>query len=418
MISVNEIWQLGQFFMLVVPSILVLVGMGLVGSRKRQGWERRRLLFLLLSTVVSLGLLDLLILTNPYGREISSSLTAIGVLPVTVGLLVALFNQPGELKRLWLEEKLLVTALAAASMALLGLLWWLESLTLYVVLMPTVVMGLALFLAQRLAMLWLTVLSLVIAACAVWFNGGWFWIPEMGAPAWQATLRVVLTAAVILLTILLPAALLYASLRGEEPVDRRRLVWSLALAVLLLVSAACLVYWDGIWSSAHARAYEDHLPFPQLILSLIAGVMLALSLRGRRRWVGPAYTLLVIVLCVAALSAGWRVSAFDMTAQRAERIKQAIQAYHQGRGSYPVELSELSPRYQLLLLPPVVVRQGGWCYQGGDGGYRLGYVSGNFTYFDAQFREEVYSTVGELAGGEAWQCDEMVERLQQGDVSY
>jgi len=418
MISVNEIWQLGQFFMLVVPSILVLVGMGLVGSRKRQGWERRRLLFLLVSTVVSLALLDLLILTNPYGREISSSLTAIGVLPVTVALLVALFNQPGELKRLWLEEKLLVTALAAASVALLALLWWLEPLTLYVVLLPTVVMGLALLLARRLGMLWLAVLSLAIAVCAVWLGGGWFWIPEMDAPAWQVTLRVVLTGAVILLTILLPAALLYASLRGEQPVDRRQLAWSIGLASLLLLSAASLVYWDGIWSSAHARAYEDHLPFAQLLLSLMAGVLLALALHGRRRWTGPIYTLLVVVLCVAALSAGWRVSAFDMTAQRAERVTQAIQAYHQARGSYPVELSELSPRYQLLLLPPVVVRQGGWCYQGGDGAYRLGYVSGDFTYFEAQFREEVFSAVGNLAGEAGWQCDEMVERLEHGELSY
>jgi len=418
MISINEIWELGQFFMLVVPSILVVVGMGLVGSRKREGWERRRLLFLLVSTVVSLGLLDLLILTNPNGREISSSLTAIGVLPVTVALLVALFNQPGELKRLWLEEKLLVTALAAASVALLGLLWWLEPLTLYVVLIPTAVMGLALLLARRLGMLWLTVLSLVITACAVWLGGGWFWIPEMDAPAWQATMRALLTGAVILLTILLPAALLYASLRGEEPVDRRHLAWSIGLAILLLVSAASLVYWDGIWSAAHARAYEDHLPFAQLLLSLMAGVLLALALRGRRRWVGPAYTLLVMVLCVAALSAGWRVSAFELTAQRAERVTAAIQAYHQERGSYPAELGELSPGYLLLLPPPVVVRQGGWCYQGDHGGYRLGYVSGDFTYFEANFRAETFAQSGDVPAAGAWRCDEMVERLERGDVSY
>lgn len=418
MISINEIWELGQFFMLVVPSILVVAGMGLVGSRRREGWERRRLLFLLASTVVSLGLLDLLILTNPYGREISSSLTAIGVLPVTVALLVALFNQPGELKRLWLEEKLLVTALAAASVALLGVLWWLEPLTLYVVLIPTAVMGLALLLARRLGMLWLAALSLVIAACAVWLGGGWFWILEMDAPAWQATMRALLTGAVILLTILLPAALLYASLRGEEPVDRRHLAWSIGLAILLLVSAASLVYWDGIWSAAHARAYEDHLPFAQLLLGLMAGVLLALALRGRRRWVGPAYTLLVMVLCVAALSAGWRVSAFELTAQRAERVTAAIQAYHQERGSYPAELRELAPGYLLLLPPPVVVRQGGWCYQGDHRGYRLGYVSGDFTYFQANFRAETFAQSGDVPAAGDWRCDEMVDRLERGDVIY
>ena len=74
--------------------------------------------------------------------------------------------------------------------------------------------------------------------------------------------------------------------------------------------------------------------------------------------------------------------------------------------------------YLLFLPPPVVVRQGGWCYQAGDGGYRLGYMSGDFTYFEAKFRTQVYGQVGEPPAGEVWQCDAMVERLQRGDVSY
>ena len=55
--------------MLIIPSILVVVGMAVVGTRRRAGWEQRRLLFLLAATALSLGLLDVLILTNPYGRE-------------------------------------------------------------------------------------------------------------------------------------------------------------------------------------------------------------------------------------------------------------------------------------------------------------------------------------------------------------
>jgi hypothetical protein len=412
------VWELGQFFMLVIPSILVVVGMGLVGARKREGWERRRLLFLLASTVLSIGLLDLLILTNPYGREISSSLTALGMLPVTVALLATLFNQPEELKRLWPEDRLLLLALGGTMLALLGLLWWLETLTLYVVLFPTAVMALALLLARRAGMPWLTVLTLLIAVGMLWSGGGWFSIPDMSAPAWERTLRAILSGAVLMLTELLPAAMLYTSLRGVEAVERRKLGWSLALSAVLVGCALYHVYWEGIWSSAHARAFEDHLPFAQLMLSLMAGVLLALSLRGRRRWVGAAYTLSVTVLCVAALSAGWRVSAFALTAQRATKVKAAIQAYQQAQGGYPAALGELTPRYLLILPPPVVVRQGSWCYQGGDAGYRLGYVSGDFTYFEAQFREEIFSQAGDLAGDEAWRCDEMVHRLEQGETSY
>jgi hypothetical protein len=121
---------------------------------------------------------------------------------------------------------------------------------------------------------------------------------------------------------------------------------------------------------------------------------------------------------VGALSAGWRVSAFDVTAQRAERVDQAINAYQVDHGSYPGSLAELAPRYILLLPPPVVVRQGGWCYQGGPDGYRLGAVSGDFTYFEANFREEAYSQAGTMADEYAWLCDEMVEKLEQGNVGY
>ena len=418
MVTLRELWELGQFFMLVIPSILVVVGMWLVGRTTIEGWPKRRLLFLLVSAAISLGLLDLLILTNPYGRQISSSLSALGMLPVTVALLATLFNQPGELRRLWPEDKLLMLAMTATIIVLLGLLWWLEARTLYVVLVPTAVMALALLLAKRAGMIWLTVLTMLIAVITLWLGGGSFFIPDMGAPAWQATVRSLLLGAVILLTVFLPAAYLYAGLRGDEAVNWRKFAWSLVLAAVLVGCAVYQMVWEGIWSSAHARAYEDHLPFAQFLLSLMAGSLLALSLRGRRRWAGPAYTLVVTVLCVAALSAGWRVSAFELTAQRAGQVEQAIQAYQQEHGSYPETLGELTPSYLLLVPPPVVVRQGSWCYQGGDAGYRLGYVSGDFTYFEANFRTEVYGQEGEPLTSPAWRCDAMVAALEQGDVNY
>ena len=267
-------------------------------------------------------------------------------------------------------------------------------------------------------MLWLTVLSLVVAAGLTWLGGGWFWTAEMLAPAWQVTLSGVLLAACLLLAIFLPAALLYTSLKGEGVVERKMLAWSLLLSVLLVGCTAYQVYWDGIWSAAHARAFEDHLPFSQLLVSLAGGVLLALLLHGRRRWVGVAYTLGVVALCVAALSVGWRVSAFDITAQRAEKVDGAIRAYRQEKGTYPENLGALTPGYLLYLPAPVVVRLGGWCYSGGDGGYRLGYVSGDFTYFSADFRSEVYSQDGTPPEGEGWQCEEMIQRLSQGDLGY
>ncbi len=404
--------------MLIVPSLLVVVGMVIVGSRRAEGWERRRLLFLLAATAAALALLNLLILTNPYGRETSSSLSALGMLPVAVALLATLLDQADEVKRLWYKDRAFLLGLALATLALLGVLWWLEKRTLYTVLLPTLMMALALLLARRAGLLWLTMLSLVVAAGLLWLGGGWFWTPDMFAPAWQVTLRGILLGACLLLAIFLPAALLYASLKGDGAIERKKLAWSLALSALLVGCAAYQVFWDGIWSAAHARAFEDHLPFAHLLTSLAAGVLLALLLHGRRRWAGAAYTLSVMALSVMALSAGWRVSAFEVTAQRAERVDQAINAYQVDHGSYPGSLAEMTPSYLLHLSPPVVVRQGGWCYQGGKDGYRLGYVSGDFTYFEADFREEIYSQQGDGQINQAWRCDEMVSWLEQGKASY
>jgi hypothetical protein len=117
-----------------------------------------------------------------------------------------------------------------------------------------------------------------------------------------------------------------------------------------------------------------------------------------------------------ALSAGWKVSAFELTAQRAQRMVAAINAYREAQGSYPAELGELSPRYILYVPPPVAVRQGGWCYQGSPEGYRLGFVIGDFTYFEAKFREDIYSQQGELQENDSWRCDAMVRLFEQGNT--
>jgi hypothetical protein len=119
-----------------------------------------------------------------------------------------------------------------------------------------------------------------------------------------------------------------------------------------------------------------------------------------------------------ALSAGWKVSAFELTAQRAQRVEAAIQAYREAQNSYPAELGQLSPRYLLYLPPPVVVRQGGWCYQGDPEGYRLGYVSGDFTYFEANFREEIFNQQGEIQENDRWRCEAMVRLFEQGNTGY
>ena len=60
-------------------------------------------------------LLGLLIWTNPYGREINSSLPAIGMLPVLISLVVLILRTPKEIAHLWSTDKAILAPLALIS---------------------------------------------------------------------------------------------------------------------------------------------------------------------------------------------------------------------------------------------------------------------------------------------------------------
>jgi hypothetical protein len=119
--------------------------------------------------------------------------------------------------------------------------------------------------------------------------------------------------------------------------------------------------------------------------------------------------ILVTAITTLALIWGWNVSAFEITEQRSARVNQAIADFYLDNSRYPASLSELTSRYLLYLPPPIVVRQGDWCYQGGEDFYRLGYVSGQFTYFESDFFAETYAQAGEILPG-SWNCDWMVAK--------
>jgi hypothetical protein len=88
--------------------------------------------------------------------------------------------------------------------------------------------------------------------------------------------------------------------------------------------------------------------------------------------------------------------------------------FFEDNGHYPANLGELTPAYLLYLSPPVVVEGGGWCYQGGEEGYRLGYVSGSFTYFEADYFIETFAQSGDPPQG-SWICDEFLARIEAGE---
>jgi hypothetical protein len=402
---------LGGYSFLILPAIILIMVAFMDRSQNPQP-SRRKLLMLLSLTTLVLALLGLLIWFNPYGREISSSPPAYGVLIVLVALLAYLFSCWREVVQLWSGDKPLVGLYLAIFLILFSLLWLAEHLSIYLMAGLTLAAVLAWYLA-RTGFAFLGILSVLTLGTLVINTGGAFFIPAGKPSLWVN----ILTAIALLLSVLLPAGVMYAILRDPTPVRKSWLLYGLVLIFILSSGAAYQLAWDGIWSSAHDRAFEDHLPFVHFMVSLIAGVLLVLTLRGWRRVAGPFYVVLVTTVTVLALVWGWNQSAFEMTQRRAATVEQAILNYYDENETYPVSLAELSPRYLPFLLPPVVVRTGGWCYQSGEGFYRLGYVSGDFTYFEREFKVVTYASAGDLSN-KAWVCDELRARLQANELTY
>ncbi|MEJ2709351.1 MAG: hypothetical protein P8074_17200, partial [Anaerolineales bacterium] len=402
---------------LIIPATILVLGAWLVGPGEQRIQERRRLLLLLSLAALALASLGLLIWTNPYGRELSSSIPAFGVLPVLVALMVMILMKPQALTRLWATDKAILIGFAVIFLILFGFLWLAEALTFYVVMVLTAALSVAWLIGTRLGSNWLTALSLVSVALMLIGGGGSFFTTGLEQTPWFRSALQIASGVSMLLAIFLSGAVVYGGLRGEEKLDSGEVLKRLVLVVLLISGIAYQVFWDGIWSAAHARAFEDHLPFAHFILSLAVGVVLAIALRGWRRLAGPIFVLLLSGATTLALILGWNVSAFELTQQRAAKIDAQVVHFYQDNSRYPSDLAELTPRYQLYLPPPVVVSQGGWCYQGDEDYYRLGYVSGQFTYFTQNFDIEVYAQAGEPPAG-GWNCDEILAGIESGELGY
>jgi hypothetical protein len=417
MARLEALLQIGQYFFIIIPASILVLGAWLVGPGEQESQVRRRLLLLLTLGALALASLALLIWTNPYGRELSSSIPAFGVLPVLVALLVLILRKPQAIANLWATDRVLLIVFGVIFLILFGFLWLAEALTFYVVVGFTAVLAIAWLIGTRLGSNWLSVLSLASVVLMLVGGGGAFFTTGLEQAPWARTALQIASGVSMLLAIFLSGALLYGGLRDEGELEPSGLIKRLVLVILLIGGIAYQVFWDGVWSSAHARAFEDHLPFQHFILSLAAGVVLAIALRGWRRLAGPFFVLLLTGATTMALILGWNVSAFELTRQRAARIDSAVIRFYQDNGRYPSNLAELTPRYQLYLPPPVVVSQGGWCYQGGEEYYRLGYVSGEFTYFTQDFDIEVYTQIGEPPVS-SWNCDEILAGIESGELSY
>ena len=254
--------QLGLFLFLIAPAIIVVLGVSWFELRGGQPSPRRGLLVELAAMLLMLACMDLLIWANPAGRRISSSLPAIGILPVLVALVALLVSKSREIRKLWSTDRTLCAGLGLVGLVLAGLLWVGEPTTLYTGLALSAMLVLAWLAGIRAGWPLLLGLSLVCLASQIFAGGGAFFIPGLDNPPWLLTIVQIIAGLSMVLGIFLSSAILFTCLKDRAGTDRLRTGLRILLAVLLVAGCAYMVYWDALWSSALSRVFEDHLPLP------------------------------------------------------------------------------------------------------------------------------------------------------------
>lgn len=190
-----------------------------------------------------------------------------------------------------------------------------------------------------------------------------------------------------------------AQVTGETELQNeggsRTAVITLTLSLLLLLKLFHKFYWLLIWDST-----DDGLGLLWLIFLLPAilfvGILLSIVLPDGIKRVGFSYILLMLALMIGVFAFAQKVDYRHLTAQRAERISQAVENYYDQEGAYPPNLQRLVPRYILALPEPVVISGQQWCYDGGADYFRLGYVYRE-NWSDPRLSGKLSGTVGNVS---------------------
>jgi hypothetical protein len=231
---------------------------------------------------------------------------------------------------------------------------------------------------------WLIVVGLVILA-ALSLPGGMIlgiptrFFPPLFDDSLSSQFLLILPVALIA-----AAALIYLGLTQPDKskeldlrlssVQPKRSRWlslvALILSVLILARTVLIIYWLIVWDSTDDPLGTAWLLFPSLMV-LGCSLFLIASLPGKSKAVGFAFLLLLPTVFFTGKSA-LHVDFRQLTEARAEKISQAIEAYHEGEGRYPDNLRQLFPRYAVLIPSPVLIYGQDWCYMSDSDTYRLG----------------------------------------------
>ena len=154
--------------------------------------------------------------------------------------------------------------------------------------------------------------------------------------------------------VVLSARLVHASL-ADETVRWQVILLRLLLASVLLLS---LVYqmvialaWDEITDGLASVFIVETVIFA----SISAGMLMAWSTIGWRRWIALGFVVAVSLLMNSAYSPWLHRSPVALTEERAEQLNQAVLRYHTQNARYPETLAVLTPWYLWRIPEPVMV---------------------------------------------------------------
>lgn len=195
----------------------------------------------------------------------------------------------------------------------------------------------------------------------------------------------------------------------ERLLRRFSAYFRLGLAIVLLAELALTVFWASAWDFSDDGLGGIWMVITASLGAVAAGGFLVERYRGRLRFLGIIFILLLPALSLASFALGIRYTYLPETAQRAREIQKAVEHYSERHGTYPAQLDELVPRDLIWVPRQLILRGEDWCYQGDSEYYRLGaFWRLNFS---SMLSIEEYAKAGSPPD-EGWVCQENLVRMK------
>jgi hypothetical protein len=398
----------------IVPAVVVLFAGGLMTFREKGAEPSRRWIIVLLSAAILL-----LVPVNLSIVEITTSPVGIFLIlfiPTIEGLLALILIQRRAIYAQWQQDKLLISALLGALLLLIFSTARGEIYYPLILILPAAFLVLVWTYLLRFELGILFGLSFLVLIGKTLEAAGLIGGRQMFSAIGFEWVLIPLIVSWVMLSLLLPAILIYRGLNIKDANNSRLASICFILAGLLVLVQLAAIMRHGVMVNATAHAAEDHLPFGEILIAILTGMVLLVVLSGKRRLIGLAFIVLIPVLIVSAYAAGWLVDPQTVTMARADRITAAVEAYHQQTGEYPASLNDLTPEYMPFILGPLTGRGQVWCYQGSQDYYRLGYVFIQ-RYYRATFPDPYVEIKLHASEGDppeaGWMCDQEFEQAKQ-----